>query len=72
MVKFILVLQLCTSAMCYPPVTNPAFIFDNYRQCAMAGYIEAGKMFERFDPIDVELNKPIIRFWCQEEKKQNI
>ena len=58
MVKFILVLQLCTSAMCYPPVTNPAFTFDNYRQCALAGYVEAGKMFEMFDPIDVELNKP--------------
>ena len=72
MVKFILVLQLCTSAMCYPPVTNPAFTFDNYRQCALAGYVEAGKMFEMFDPIDVELNKRILRFWCQEEKKQNI
>ena len=72
MVKFILVLQLCTSAMCYPPVTNPAFTFDNYRQCAVAGYIESGKMFEKFDPVDVELNKPILRFWCQQEKKQNI
>ena len=69
MVKFILVLQLCTSAMCYPPVTNPAFTFDNYRQCAIAGYIEAGKMFEGFDPIDVELNKTHIKILVSRREK---
>ncbi len=72
MVKFILVLQLCTSAMCFPPVTNDSFKFDSYRECAIAGYSEASKMFQKFDSVHVELNKPILRFWCQKENKQNI
>jgi len=53
-------------------MTNPSLIFDSYRDCAISGYIEGGKMMEKFDPVEVELNKPIIRFWCQQEKKQNI
>ena len=72
MVKFILVLQLCASGMCYTPLTNPAFEFDSYRECALNGYLEGGKMMNAFDPVDVEKTQPIIRFWCQEEKKQNI
>tara|TARA_R100001463_G_scaffold130602_1_gene190120 strand:+ start:65 stop:283 length:219 start_codon:yes stop_codon:yes gene_type:complete len=72
MVKFILVLQLCSSVTCYTPMTNPSLVFDSYRDCAISGYIEGGKMMEKFDPVEVELNKPIIRFWCQQEKKQNI
>ena len=72
MIKFILILQLCASGTCYTPLTNPAFIFDSYRECALAGYVEGGKMMEMFNPKDVELSTPIIRFWCQEEKKQNI
>lgn len=74
MIKFILVLQLCYSGgQCFTPMTKTDFVFDNYKSCAIAGYEESLMIISEIK--DIETNKPIIRFWCEEhkdEKKTNI
>ena len=68
MAKFILMLQLCINGMCYPPLTNDEFIFNNYKDCTIAGYEESLMYFSNMDDEYVNDVKPILRFWCQEEK----
>jgi len=69
MIKFILVLQLCYSGgQCFTPMTNPSYAFDNYKSCIMAGYEESLMIISEMK--DIETNKPIIRFWCDEQKNE--
>ena len=68
MVKFVLMLQLCVSGMCYPPLTNDDFIFDTYKECTITGYEESLMYVGNMDDEYVNNQRPLIRFWCIEEK----
>lgn len=70
MVKFILILQLCMGGVCYPPLTDDV-VYPSYKTCTIAGYNKSLGFIEKMDDTDMQ-KRPIIRFWCQEEKKQII
>ena len=68
MVKFVLMLQLCVSGTCYPPLTSEKFIFDTYKECTITGYEESLMYVGNMDDEYVNNQRPLIRFWCIEEK----
>ena len=68
MVKFVLMLQLCVSGMCYPPLTSEEFIFDTYKECTITGYEESLMNVVNMDDEYVNAQKPLIRFWCLEQE----
>ena len=68
MVKFGLMLQLCVSGMCYPPLTSEEFIFDTYKECTITGYEESLMHVANMDDEYVNAQKPLIRFWCLEQE----
>jgi|TARA_Y100000996_G_scaffold143930_1_gene110605 hypothetical protein len=70
MIKFILVMQLCVNGLCYPPLPND--IFDSYKGCIIAGYEESLIFINDMDEDNLNKSKPIIRFWCQEEKQKGL
>tara|TARA_R110002020_G_scaffold210_4_gene1021 strand:+ start:4600 stop:4764 length:165 start_codon:yes stop_codon:yes gene_type:complete len=49
-------------------MTKTDFVFDNYKSCAIAGYEESLMIISEIK--DIETNKPIIRFWCEEHKDE--
>jgi len=70
MIKFILVMQLCVNGLCYPPLPND--IYDTYKECIIAGYEESLMVISNMDEDNLNTSKPIITFWCQEEKQQGL
>lgn len=70
MVKFILVLQLCIGGVCYPPLT-PEISYDSYRSCIVSGYEQSLDFINKMPESDMQ-KRPVIRFWCYEDKKQSI
>ena len=65
MIKFMLVLKLCYSGgMCLPPV--PAGMYDDYKSCAIEGYVKSLNYIDNLDDKTIEETRPIVQFWCQE------
>ena len=57
MIKFVLMLQLCVSGMCYPPLTSEEFIFDTYKECTITGYEECLMNVVNMDDEYVKLRR---------------
>ena len=70
--KFILILQLCYAAqnMCLPPMELKS-VYPSHKECAIAGYKQAGSFIEAMDSKLVNDNKMLIKFWCLEKKVKN-
>ena len=68
MLKFILVIQLCYGAtgVCFSPLTNADFIYDDYKSCILQGYEQGAKFISELDDQSMK-SKPLIRFWCEEK-----
>ena len=67
--KFILILQMCYAAqnMCIPPM-ELTIIYPSHKECALAGYQQAGSLIKEMDSKLVNDNKILIKFWCLEKK----
>ena len=63
MIKFMLVLKLCTGGMCLPPV--PAGMYDDYKSCAIEGYVKSLNYIDNLDDKVIAETRPIVQFWCR-------
>jgi len=69
MVKFILVLQIChtLSNVCDNPISNQQ-IYNSYKECGIDGYKKSYEIMNFLDEKDLNENRTVIRFWCEEIK----
>lgn len=67
--KFLLVFMMChqASSTCLPRM-DTGVLYNTFRDCALAGYEQAGKIIADIPPIQMEKNQTIIKFWCQGKK----
>ena len=67
--KFILILQMCYAIQntCIPPMEITT-IYPSHKECALAGYKQAGFIIQEMDFKLVNDNKILIKFWCLEKK----
>ena len=66
MIKFFLILKLCSLVMgnCLPPI--PHGYYSSYYDCGIAGYLQSIGTLQAIGPEDVNKNKLYIKFYCNE------
>jgi hypothetical protein len=66
--KFILVLQICSSIAqsCMPPIKADNILYDSWYDCGKAGYKSAYEILDKLTKVDVNKAKTMIQFRCLE------
>jgi len=66
--KFILVLQICSSIAqtCMPPIKADNILYDSWYDCGKAGYKSAYEILDKLTKVEVNKAKTMIQFRCVE------
>ena len=66
--KFILVLQICSSLSlsCLPPIKVDNVLYNSWYDCGKAGYKSAYEILAQSNKVDVNKAKTLIQFRCIE------
>jgi hypothetical protein len=66
--KFILVLQICSSIAqtCMPPIKADNILYDSWYDCGKAGYKSAYEILDKLTKVEVNKAKTMIQFRCIE------
>ena len=68
--KFILILNICSAVHlnCLPTIYD-SFIFNSWKECAIAGYQRSIDEINKIDNGIVNRNKVLVNFKCEEVKE---
>ena len=65
MIKYLLVIKICYAvAQFCSPALESNIQYDNFRDCAIAGYEQAHEIILSMSPAQVEETKTLIKFYC--------
>ena len=70
MVKFMLILQMCTVGICTNPVSDNLH-YNSFKECAINGYNRSIDFMNTIDENTANIQKPVVRFWCKEVEVSN-
>ena len=64
MIKFMLIMQICSAVHMNCMDEKPIGVYSSHYDCVTAGYINAIGTTQNIGPEEVEKNKIVIKFSC--------